>query len=188
MDEQAPRTEPPGVAAAMSRAPSDGGMAIAMGGLIAWAATAIGARSAVEVGSANGVSGLWLVDALAGRGALTSVEPDPHRHSLATQAYEEAGVSNRIRTILGDPDTVLDRLSDAAYDLVLLQLGPVPNAAHLSHAARLLRVGGAVVVRSQDPEGTADALRQRTEFGAVVALPLGGGIVLASRIEESEDV
>lgn len=155
-----------------------------LGGLLAWIAATTGAKNAVEVGSAGGVSGLWLVQGLAGRGMLTSVEPDPHHHSLASQAFEEAGSQDRVRTILGEPDAVLERLTDAGYDLVLLQLGASPSSGHLRHADRLLRDGGALVLRTEtkaDADAAADRLRDDEHFIAVAVLPVDGAVVLATR-------
>lgn len=183
-------SEPAAVAAARERAgartapPSAG-----LGGLLAWAAATTGAKNAVEVGSAGGVSGLWLVEGLAGRGMVTSVEPDPHLHSLASQAFEEGHVQDRVRTILGEPDTVLERLTDAGYDLVLLQLGNAPSAAHLRHADRLLRDGGALVVRtgtSAEADTVAERLRDDEQFLAVAVVPLDGAVILATRAPRDE--
>ncbi|MDX1620685.1 MAG: class I SAM-dependent methyltransferase [Nitriliruptorales bacterium] len=189
MDNPLSTAAPVGVSDAVARAGTGETPSSAVGGLLAWTVTVTGAHNAVEVGCASGVSGLWTVAGFPGRGTLTSVEPDPHRHSLATQAYEDAGLEDRVRSILGDPATVLDRLTDGHYDLVLLQLGPAPTPEQLDHAGRLLRDGGALVVRTThetQSEATADAVREREDFDAVALLPLDGGVVLATRVEPGE--
>ncbi|MDX1659676.1 MAG: class I SAM-dependent methyltransferase [Nitriliruptorales bacterium] len=175
---------PAGVAAASERAGDARPPSAHVGSLLAWIVSTTGARTAVEVGSAGGVSGLWIVSSLAGRGNLTSVEPDPHRHSLASQAYDEAGVDDRVRTILGDPETVLDRLTDGGYDLVLLQLDKTPSDGQITHATRLLRESGALIVRTAEQgrvDNTAEALRDSGAFTTVATLPVDGGLVLATR-------
>jgi predicted O-methyltransferase YrrM len=161
------------------------------GALFAWIARLVGARTAVEVGAAGGVAGIWLLQGLAGRGALTSVEPDPHAHGLATATYEATGVGAQVRSILGDPATVLPRLSDGGYDLVLLQPEAGSTPALLEHARRLLRAGGMLVVRDvarrgDHAEARARFLQQLVEDPAfrVVVLPLDDGIVLADRLAD----
>lgn len=199
MDEQTPDSpesvpaEGPELLAARARSSEpDDVPSPAVGSLLAWLARWVGARTAVEVGSAAGVTGLWLLKGLPERGVLTSVEPDAHRHGLAAQAFTEAGVSGRVRAIEGDPGTVLPRLADGGYDLVLLQQGDDPT--HLEHGLRLVRAGGLVVVRGAAPRERArsvvaglvgDAGTDPLEALAdddrldVTLLPLDGGLLLA---------
>ncbi len=164
-----------------------------VGALLAWAARGIDAQSAVEVGSAAGVSGLWLLQGLTGRGVLTSVEPDAHRHGLAVQAYAEAGVTSRVRAIEGDPTVVLPRLADGTYDIVLLQDAVDPS--HLEHGMRLVRSGGVLILRGAlapaprgvmrglvgDGEPTvAERVAEDDRLDAI-ALPIDDGVVIARR-------
>lgn len=165
-----------------------------VGSLLRWAAVTAGARTAVEVGSAGGVTGLWLVHGLADRGVLTSLDPDPHDHGLATEAFGASSSGNQVRAILGDPDQVLPRLSDGAYDLVLLQ-GPAYGAVDpLEHARRLLRTGGILVALGVLASGDHAEARARfvqaiaddPAFDAVI-VPLDDGVALATRREVTED-
>ncbi len=163
-----------------------------VGALLAWAARTVGASTAVEVGSAGGVSGWWLASALPERGVLTSIEPDPHAHSLATTALEHSSARARVRSILGDAATVLPRLSDGAYDLALLQTVPAATPDLLDHARRLLRIGGVLLVRGAlRPGEHADtlarflqALTDDPAFSSTV-LPVDDGLVLATRHEDA---
>jgi predicted O-methyltransferase YrrM len=132
------------------------------------------------------------------RGVLTSVEPDAHRHGLATQAYQEAGVTGRIRAIEGDPAEVLPRLADGAYDLVLLQSADDPD--HLDHALRLARPGGLLAVRGVLQEGARAVVRglvgdtepsvleRLSEHDGLdtTLLPVDEGIVLARRLHDED--
>jgi len=162
-----------------------------IGALLRWAARTIQAHAVVEVGSAGGVSGAWLLPELPPRGVLTSIEPDTHAHGLATDAYEAIGAGSRVRTILGDPVTVLDRLSDHAYDLVLLQSRPAVTWELLDHARRLLHPGGLLLIRGalrggEDADALATALQILAEDEAFTAtiLPVDGGLVLATRLAD----
>ncbi|MEX0706088.1 MAG: class I SAM-dependent methyltransferase [Nitriliruptoraceae bacterium] len=176
-------------AAASARPPSPG-----VGSLLRWIAGVSSAHTAVEVGSAGGVSGLHLIAGLGDTGALTSLESDPHTHALAATAYAEAGIAGRIRSILGDPLTVLPRLSDGAYDLVVIQSHGDELTTLLEHAIRLLRVGGMLVVRGLTDlsgEVTGESLAGLLVDGGLVAtgLPLDDGVLLAMRTtdERAED-
>ena len=166
-----------------------------VGALLRWAARTIQARAVVEVGAAGGVSGAWLLPELPPRGVLTSIEPDAHAHGLATDAYEAIGAGSRVRAILGDAATVLGRLSDHAYDLVLLQSRPAATAELLDHARRLLRPGGMLLIRGalrggDDADALATALQILAEDEAFTAtvLPVDGGLVLATRLAEPTTV
>lgn len=179
------------LATARARAPG-GAPSPQIGSLLAWAATTTGARAAVEVGACGGITGLWLARGLAPRGIVTSVEPDPYAHGLAREVFEDGGATDRIRSIQGEPATVLPRLSDAGYDLVLLQgrAGDYPD--HLAHARRLLRVGGALVARrvlrrGEDPEALArfvDTLSGDHEGFRSTLLDVDEGLVLATRLAD----
>jgi predicted O-methyltransferase YrrM len=182
------------IAAARSRAPE--GLAVPtpeVGALLAWAAATCHARSAVEVGAAGGVSGLWLLPRLDDRGVLTSIEPDPHAHGLASSAYDAAGVQPRVRAIMSDPAEVLPRLSDGAYDLVLLQGAPDAFPTGLEHARRLLRPGGMLLARGVlRPGRHADALARfledlaSDEAWTATVLPIDGGLALATRNDDPD--
>lgn len=165
-----------------------------VGALLRWAALTCNARAAVEIGAAGGVSGLWLLRALPDRGVLTSIEPDPHAHGLASRAFETVGAGARVRSILGDPRTVLPRLSDGAYDLALIQADAAGYPGYLEEARRLLRPGAIVVARGVLRHGeSADALARFVQtlaedegFSAVV-LPLEDGLALATRSAPAEE-
>ncbi len=158
-----------------------------IGALLRWAAAASGARAAVEIGSASGLSALWMLPAMTG-GVLTSIEPDAHAHALAADAYASAGVADHVRSIQGDPLTVLPRLTDAGYDLMLLQSDAKLYPEMIEHAQRLLRPGAmfvarGVVRRGEDSDHLAafiDTLIQ-DEFLLTTVLPLEDGIALAVR-------
>lgn len=158
-----------------------------LGALLRWAVRSVAARAVVEVGSAGGVSGSWIVPELPPRGVLTSIEPDPHAHGLATDAFHAMTAGPRVRAILGEADTVLGRLSDGAYDLLLLQARPALTPELLAHARRLLRPGGLLLARGvlrdgEHAEETAEALQDLAEDpdATPVVLPVDGGLVLAT--------
>jgi predicted O-methyltransferase YrrM len=165
-----------------------------LGALLRWLGATIGARTAIEVGSAAGITGLWLVRGLAEKGVLTTIDDDPHAHGLATDAYQRAGIAGRVRAILGDPGEVLPRLSDGSYDLVVLQGPAFATVDPLEHARRLLRPGGILVALGLLASGDhaeararfVQALADDPAFAPVV-LPLDEGVALANRQEDLEE-
>lgn len=191
-------SEPDAVRTARTRAGRSADLPVPeVGSLLAWLAAGAagpGVQAAVEVGAASGVTGSWLVPTLAPKGVLTSIERDPHVHGLAAEAFEALGFGTRVRAILGDPDEVLPRLSDALYDLVLLQGSAFAGVDPLEHARRLLRPGGLLVARrvlavGEHPEARARfvaALGDDPSF-TVTVLPLDDGLVLATRRDDTED-
>jgi predicted O-methyltransferase YrrM len=162
-----------------------------VGTLLRWAVTAGQARTVVEIGSAGGVSGLWMLPALAEGGVLTSLEPDAEAHRAATRAFSAATGGSRVRSIHGDPTTLLSRLADGAYDLVLLQAEPESYPEHLTRIRELLRVGGTLVVRGVLPAGEHRRTLQRLlrllsedEGFSSSVLPVDDGVALATRLAD----
>jgi len=108
-------------------------------------ATAISARSVVEIGTGCGSSGIWLLRGMRPDAVLTSVDVEPEHQRMARKAFAEAGFApNRYRLILGRALDVLPRLSDGAYDLVFCDADSREYPDYLEAALRLLRVGGIV--------------------------------------------
>lgn len=186
--------EPDTTVTARRRAASLAPPAPEVGALLRWAARTVGARAVVEVGAAGGVSGAWLLPELPPRGVLTSIEPDTHAHGLATDAFETMDAGPKVRSIHGDPLTVLGRLSDGAYDLVVLQSRPAVTPGLLDHARRLLRPGGMLVIRGalrggEDADDVAASLQAVAEDERFTATVLGvdQGLVLATRLAEPDE-
>ncbi|WP_432546830.1 O-methyltransferase [Kineococcus sp. SYSU DK004] len=159
-------------------------------------AAAVRARTAVEVGTGAGVSTLALLRGMPEDGVLTSIDTDGERQRAAREALADEGVrSNRARLIPGRALEVLPRLSDAAYDLVLLDGDEREYSAYLEQALRLLRPGGLLAVddalwngRVADPaardaataamRAVGDAVREDERWTPAL-LPCGDGLLLA---------
>lgn len=159
-----------------------------IGALLAWVVRVTAARSVVELGAAAGVTGRWLARDLPDRGVLTCVEPDPHLHALAEAALAPLADRVRVRAILAEPTTVLPRLAEGAYDVVLLQLTGRELGPLADHARRLLRPGGWLVVRRALADGPTlvEALTADPGF-QVTVLSVDDGLVLAVRSHDDTD-
>lgn len=116
-----------------------------LGAFLRVLASAMGADAVVQVGADSGVSGLYLLDGMNAGGVLTSIESVPVRDRAARETFRVAQAGNRVRSITGDPHEVIARLTDGAYDLVLVGADISDRSAYLAHARRLLRSGGTAV-------------------------------------------
>src|SRR6204780_737282 len=117
----------------------------AVGAALRFLACAVGARTAVEIGTGCGSSGIWLLRGMRPGSTLTSVDTEPEYQRTARKAFAAAGFAqNQCRLILGRALDVLPRLSDGAYDMVFCDADERDYPDYLAAALRLLRPGGVV--------------------------------------------
>jgi len=164
----------------------------AVGAALRFLACAVGAKTAVEIGTGCGSSGIWLLRGMRPGSTLTSVDTEPEYQRLARKAFSAAGFAqNQCRLILGRALDVLPRLSDGAYDMVFCDADPRDYPDYLAAALRLLRTGGVVVFNNAVAAGTSGnddgdssaydlAGQVRADERLVpVLLPLGEGLLAA---------
>jgi predicted O-methyltransferase YrrM len=164
----------------------------AVGAALRFLACAVGARTAVEIGTGCGSSGIWLLRGMRPGSTLTSVDTEPEYHRMARKAFAQAGFApNQCRLILGRALDVLPRLSDGTYDMVFCDADPRDYPDYLSAALRLLRVGGIVAFNNALLAGTSPdagdddlafdlASQVRDDERLVpVLVPLGDGLLAA---------
>jgi len=166
------------------------------GALLRLVASALQARAVVELGTGTGVSGLYLLRGMPPDGVLTTIDVEVENQRAAREAFAEAGIrANRTRLISGRALDVLPRLTDGAYDLVLLDADKAEYQAYLEQALRLLRPGGMLAVdnalwhnRIADPAQRDEATTVIREMGKAVRddvrlvpamVPTGDGLLLA---------
>jgi predicted O-methyltransferase YrrM len=159
-------------------------------------ARAVQARAVVEIGTGTGQSGLALFAGMQPDGILTSVDLEADHQRQARKAFGSVGIpSQRFRLIAGDALTVLPKLSDGAYDLVLVAGDSLEYGDYVAQGLRLLRHGGLLVVthtlwhdKTADPTNDEDeTLAVRTALEAVAEnddlvatlLPVGDGLLAA---------
>ena len=117
----------------------------AVGAALRFLACAVGARTAVEIGTGCGSSGIWLLRGMRPGSTLTSVDTEPEYQRMARKAFTQAGFAqNQCRLILGRALDVLPRLSDGTYDMVFCDADVRDYPDYLTAALRLLRLGGIV--------------------------------------------
>ena len=166
------------------------------GSVLRTLAAAIDAHNVVEIGTGGGVSALWLLDGMNPEGVLTSVDAEAEHQVIAKDAITQAGIAaNRVRLIHGKPEEVLDRLTHAAYDIVLVSGHPADLSTHIEQALVLLRDGGLLILdralwhdKVADPaQRDADTISMRGAVESIAThehftgtlIPVGGGLLVA---------
>ena len=104
-----------------------------------------GARAAIEVGTAIGVSTLHIARALADGGTVISFEVDSERHEAARRYLDRAGVGDRADLRLQDGTKGLAGLA-GPLDFVFLDAAKGDYPQQLELALPRLRPGGVVAV------------------------------------------
>lgn len=155
-----------------------------------------GVRSAVEIGTGAGVSTTYLLRGMAGGGVVTTIDVEPEHHKAARRTLAAAGFApERARMITGRALDVLPRLTDAGYDLVLIDARKAEYPQYLEQALRLLRPGGIVAIdnalwhgrvpdpaqRDENTTAVRTALRTVRESDELepMLLPSGDGLLVA---------
>lgn len=159
-----------------------------------------GARTAVEVGTAIGVSTLHIARALAEAGSVISFEVDAGRHEAARRYLDRAGVGPRVDLRLKDGTEGLAELA-GPFDFAFLDAAKGDYPGQLELAVGLLRPGGVVAIDNVLLSGAVAAGRNRTHWSdedvlrmrafnadlvadsglTATVLSVGDGVALAAR-------
>ena len=117
-----------------------------VGAALAFIAGATAARNIIELGTGCGVSTLWLMHG-APQATPTSIDTETDHQQAARTALTAAGVpSSRVRLITGSAREVLPRMSEGAYDLMLIDADPGSVTDYLEHGLKLVRPGGVILI------------------------------------------
>jgi predicted O-methyltransferase YrrM len=117
----------------------------------------IHAKHVVELGTANGYSGIWFPLALQTTGGkLTTFEIDPDSVKQARENFKRAGVEHLITQVEGDAHQQVTKLA-GPIDLVFIDADKEGYLDYLNKLLPLVRPGGLVVahnmrVPSPDPQ------------------------------------
>jgi predicted O-methyltransferase YrrM len=143
------------------------------------------AQRILELGTSNGYSTLWLADAAeATGGAVTSVELDVERTSMAGANLERAGLRAELQT--ADAGEVLAAANDQAWDLIFLDS---ERPAYVSYWPDLLRAmrspGGLLVIDNvvshADEVAEVTELIEREPSVTSSVVSIGAGVRLVVR-------
>ncbi len=103
---------------------------------------AVQAQRVVEIGTANGYSGLWICLGLRTTGGkLITHEVDPHKASLARENFKRAGVEDLVTVVEGDAHQTVTRLKEP-IDILFIDADKAGYPDYLSKLLPLVRPGG----------------------------------------------
>ena len=118
----------------------------ATGAGLASIAAMLGAKNIVEAGTGAGVSALWLLSA-SETSTLTTIDDEPEYQNQARTNFQLANIpASRARVITGRAAAVMANMTEAAYDLVFLDIEPFDLEQLLPQAIGLVRPSGAIVI------------------------------------------
>ena len=143
------RAKPDPVLAEMEEHAARDGIPIVVpqtGTLLQVLALACGARRIVEVGTAIGVSTLYLARALPADGKVVSFDVDSGRQDAARAYLERAGVADRCDLRLEDARDGLTELEQGAYDVAFIDGAKTEYGDYFQRLEPLLRVGALLIV------------------------------------------
>ena len=168
------------------------------GAALTFLTAVLSARAVVEIGTGTGVSGLHLLAGMSPEGVLTSIDIEAEHQRAAKEAFTSVGIpAARARLINGRGLEVMPRLTDGAYDLVLIDADRTGYPQYVPESVRLLRRGGVLVLAGalngdkvadptqRDPETLAvreaGRLVRDDETLTTVMTSLGDGLLAAVR-------
>ena len=170
------------------------------GAFLRYLAFTLKAQSVVEVGTGSGVGSLWLLDGMLESGTLTSIDDEMEHTQIAKLAFADADITqSRYRLITNTVVDVISKLTDRAYDLVVLRHNPEYLSYVISESHRILRSGGTLVIDNyygggkvndatqRDPKTVAlrDAgkiIKNDSEHWVSSLIPIGDGLLIATKV------
>lgn len=163
-------------------------------------ARAAGARRAVEIGTFTGYSSLALARGMGPTGRLLCLDVSEEWTSIARQAWEKAGVADRIDLKIGPALDTLRDLPPVLFDLAFVDADKSNYGAYYEELVPRIRPGGlllvdntlwngAVLDEKDDSDDTAAIRALNDRIAAdprvrVVLLPIGDGLTIAQRVED----
>ena len=144
-------------------------------------------QSALEIGTSNGYSGLWISKALKQTGGkLTTIEFYDKRQSVAIENFKKCGVNDIIRPLQGSACDVIASFSDdEKFDFVFIDANKREYVKyfelirpHLTEKA--LIIADNITSHAEKVQSFIDAVDADDEFQyEIVEVP--GGILIAYR-------
>jgi caffeoyl-CoA O-methyltransferase len=143
---------------------------------LAITARAIKARRVLECGMAIGYSVIHLVRGMADDGLVITIDPSDEMIKAASEYFERARVTDRVRIEKGYALEVIPRLNET-FDLVFIDAVKEEYQGYLDFALPKLRAGGVVVcdnllwggqvageILSPDQKSSTEALREFNRY------------------------
>lgn len=115
------------------------------GKLLQLLAQTVGARRILEIGTLGGYSTIWLARALPADGEVISLEIDAKHARVARANVERAGLSGRVKIIVGPAIESMASLTPP-FDFVFIDADKENIPAYFDRSVALSRPGGVIVV------------------------------------------
>lgn len=147
---------------------------------------AINAQQVLEIGAANGYSGLWIARALrATGGTLHTIEYDEEIAQEAANNFKKAGVDHLVTVYGDDAFKVVPRLK-GPYDLIFIDIGKYSYLKMFKLALPLLRPGGVflahdAVGQAEDMPDFLDAIKKHPDVLSSIVQISDHGFALVVR-------
>ncbi|KAJ3567928.1 hypothetical protein NP233_g6042 [Leucocoprinus birnbaumii] len=107
----------------------------------------IGAKRVLELGTLGGYSTIWLARALPDDGEVVTMELLEKYAKVAAENIEAAGVSNKVKIIVGRAIDELQKLKPSPpFDMVFIDADKPSSLDYFIEAKRLTRPGGVIIV------------------------------------------
>jgi len=159
-------------------------LAAESGRLLSMLARTMDAKLVLEIGSSNGVSTIWLGDAMRTTGGnVIGTEIIPARASEANANIQAAELAGHAQVVSGDAAATVSRLTNR-FDLVFIDAEKEDYADHFERAFPLLRVGGVIVadnVTSHDIRAYQDLVRTHPDC-ETITLPFERGLEFTLKV------
>jgi caffeoyl-CoA O-methyltransferase len=168
---------------------------------LAITARAIKARRVLECGMAIGYSVIHVLRGMADDGLVITIDPSDEMIKAASEYFEQARVTDRVRIEKGYALEVIPRLNET-FDLVFIDAVKEEYQGYLDLALPKLRAGGVVVcdnllwggqvageIRSADQKSSTEALREFNRYFVThpqlraEVLPVGDGLGYGVKIQ-----
>lgn len=98
----------------------------------------------LEIGTFSGYATLWMAGALPEGGRIDTIEINDEMEDFIREGFERAGLSDRIRLVIGDALDILPGM-DNCYDLVFIDADKRDYVAYYQYVIDLVRTGGIIV-------------------------------------------
>jgi len=155
-------------------------------------------RRILEIGSGAGYSALWFMKGMGRKGALETIEGDPHVASELREVIRKGGLKRRIKIHQGAALAILRKLK-GPYDLVFIDADKEEYPRYLAQAMKLTASGSMILadnlfwsgatflpeMRNEGAEGIIEYTKRIFNDSRLSSLliPLGDGLGVSYRVK-----
>ena len=145
-------------------------------------------QNAIEIGTSNGYSGLWLSKALKKTGGhLTTIEYYPKRQDIAVENFKKCGTFDIITPLIGDACETLEKIApEVKFDFVFSDANKRQSVEYFKILDPHIVKGGIfacdnVISHKEKTQTFIDAINAHPDYENVI-LNLPAGLAFARKI------